>query len=67
MRIFNAFKRKPKVERKINEYKTNIQPNITIQELAQIVFKGLRFTSDRDRDRFYDSLPDECKRHITKL
>ena len=67
MRFFNGFRKKKIDKPKSNSYKVDIQPDMTIPELARIVFDGLRFTSEWDRDRFYNSLPPESRRHIKKL
>jgi len=71
MKIFKAFKKwnnKPKPPKMVpSQYHVDIQPDMTIPELARIVFNGLRFTNEWDRDRFYNSLPPESQRHIKKL
>jgi len=67
MRFFNRFRKKKVEKPKTVSYKVDVQPDITIQELAKIVFTGLRFRNEYDRNLFYDSLPPESQRHIKKL
>jgi hypothetical protein len=67
MKFFNAFRKKKTEKPKSISYEVDIQPDITIEELARIVFTGLRFRSDFDRNWFYNSLPPGSQRHIKKL
>ena len=67
MKFLNMFKKKKVEKPKSVSYKVDIQPDITTQELAKIVFSGLRFRDEYDRNQFYDSLPLESQRHIKKL
>lgn len=71
MKIFNAIKQwwnKPQPSRIVpSKIQMNIQSDITTYELAKLVLPALRFVSEEQKERWYNNLPEESKRHLKKI